>query len=132
MFRSLPGFHGKADFKTWLFRIAHNVTMSHFRKIDNRVIELAELQGFARMEAEPNVEAREQVRIVYAALDRFSDEHREAFVLFEFQGMSLKEIAELEQTSINTIASRVRRVREKLRSILERVSFERSSKEEAQ
>ncbi|MEZ4460701.1 MAG: sigma factor-like helix-turn-helix DNA-binding protein [bacterium] len=40
-------------------------------------------------------------------------------MLHEVEGMKLREIAELTNESINTVAARVRRTREKLQSVLE-------------
>ncbi len=45
-------------------------------------------------------------------------ERREAFILYELEGMTLQEIAEMENTSINTIASRVRKARIELAEAL--------------
>ena len=58
--------------------------------------------------------------VVLRARQPDEDDYREAFVLFELEGMALNEIAEMTDTSLNTIASRVRRSRERLRALLER------------
>ena len=67
------------------------------------------------------LEARDKLRTLYAALNELPDEYREAFILFEIEGNSLQEIAQMTDTSLNTIASRVRRSRERLRALLESV-----------
>lgn len=45
-------------------------------------------------------------------LDRFPEEIRTAFVLFELEGLSVPEIAELTETKLGTVSSRLRRGRE--------------------
>ncbi len=57
------------------------------------------------------LEGREAKDIVHTALMLLPQERREAFILYELEGMTLQEIAEMENTSINTIASRVRKAR---------------------
>ena len=51
--------------------------------------------------------------------DNVAIEYREAFLLHEVEGLKLREISELTGESINTIAARVRRTRERLQEVLE-------------
>jgi RNA polymerase sigma-70 factor (ECF subfamily) len=57
-------------------------------------------------------------RVLHAALEEVGEDAREAFVLHELEGMTLQQIAELTGNSINTIAARVRRTRERVAQIL--------------
>lgn len=118
--RSLHKFRGDSAFSTWLYRVTWNVSVSHLRR-RSPTVDLPALRQFASTrEAWGQLEAREKLRTLYAALDDLPDDYREAFVLFELEGMALNEIAEMTDTSLNTIASRVRRSRERLRALLER------------
>lgn len=121
--RSLPNFRGDSEFSTWLYRVTWNVTVTHLRRRPNHnPIDLPALMQFAcEKELWDKLEARDKLRTLYAALDELPDEYREAFILFEIEGNSLQEIAEMTETSLNTIASRVRRSRERLRALLESV-----------
>jgi RNA polymerase sigma-70 factor (ECF subfamily) len=119
-FRALPGFRGDSAFGTWLFRVAHNVAVSHLRRRAARPTNLLMLQSLRETLDEPDWDARRQVAALYAALDELSLEAREAFVLYELEGMSLRQVAELKQASINTVAAHVRRARERLRKLLSR------------
>ena len=62
---------------------------------------------------EEDVEHDEAVRFLIArvrsVLASLSDEAREAFVMFRFEGMTCAEIAELTDTNVKTIETRVRR-----------------------
>mgnify|MGYP000247574134 CR=1 FL=1 len=118
--RSLPSFKGDSKFSTWLYRVTWNVTVSYLRK---RVptVDLPALKQFAATEEQwDRIEARDKLRTLHAGIADLSSEYREAFVLFELEGLSLQEIADMKDESINTIASRVRRARERLRVLLER------------
>ena len=116
---SLERFRHDSSFKTWLYRVARNVAISHLRR-RKKTVDLSEMQPLrADARTLSKIEARDQVRALYAVLDQVSAESREAFVLFEVEEMKLREIAELTDTSINTIAARVRRTRERLRTFLE-------------
>lgn len=117
--RCLGDFRHDSRFETWLYRVTRNVTISHLRK-RKKTVDLSELQPIrANARTLSKIEARDQVRALYAVLDQVSVESREAFVLFEVEELKLREIAEMTETSINTVAARVRRTRERLRTFLE-------------
>lgn len=118
--RSLPSFKGDAKFSTWLYRLTWNVTVSHLRR-RAPTVDLPALKQFAADEdVWKRLEARDKLRTLHAGIADLPADHREAFTLFEIEGMPLNEIAEMKNESINTIASRVRRSRERLRALLER------------
>ncbi|MBA2662248.1 MAG: sigma-70 family RNA polymerase sigma factor [Bradymonadaceae bacterium] len=119
VFRSLGEFRHESKFSTWLYRLSRNVAIDHLRK-RAKTVDLSSWRPLKANAGEWNkLEARELVRALYAAMQKFSVENREAFVLYEIEGMTLREIEELTGESINTIAARVRRTREQLRGILE-------------
>lgn len=126
--RSLPKFRGDSALSTWIYRIAWNVSVSHLRKKKHKTVELPALRQIAcSREQWSTLEARDKLRTLYAALDELPNDYREAFVLFELEGHSLQDISEMLDTSLNTVASRVRRSRERLRSLLERAESAGSS-----
>ena len=109
--RSLPSFKGDSKFSTWLYRVTWNVT----------VLNLPALRQFAVSDQQwSKLEARDKLRTLHAAIADLPPDYREAFVLFELEGKTLAEIAEITGDSLNTVASRERRSRERLRSLLER------------
>lgn len=58
------------------------------------------------------------VRTLYKALGELPDAQREAVVLFEITGLSLKEIAEVQNASLSAVKSRITRGRERLAVLL--------------
>lgn len=119
VFRSLQNYRSESKFTTWLYRVAYNVTVSHLRRTP-RTVELADWRTLREPISTWNkLEARDMCRVLYAALEQVADDQREAFLLFEVEGMKLREISELTGESINTVAARVRRTREKLQQVLE-------------
>jgi RNA polymerase sigma-70 factor (ECF subfamily) len=122
VFRSLESYRHESAFTTWLYRVAYNVTVSHLRK-KPRTVELSAYRPLRDSKSSwGELEARDMCRVLYAALENVAPDHREAFLLYEVEGMKLREIAELAGVSINTIAARVRRTREKMHSILEQAT----------
>lgn len=120
VYDSLSDFEFRSKFKTWLYRVTRNVAISQMRGT-KETVDLGDLQPLrADARTLSKIEARDQVRALYTVLEQCKPESREAFILHEVEEMKLREIAEWTDTSINTIASRVRRTREKLRTFLER------------
>jgi len=120
VFSSIEDFLGDSTFKTWLYRITRNVAIGRLRKRRPKQVDLSALDPLrSSTDTRGELEARDQVRALYAVLDQVKPESREAFLLHEVEGWKLREIAEKTDTSINTIGSRVRRTRERLRNYLD-------------
>ncbi|HRK59713.1 MAG TPA: sigma factor-like helix-turn-helix DNA-binding protein, partial [Candidatus Kapabacteria bacterium] len=66
----------------------------------------------------PGYEQQELLNLLTRSLELLDEDHREAFVLREYSGMSHGEIAELTGTSIANAKSRVFRAKQKIKSIL--------------
>ena len=57
------------------------------------------------------VDAREQAEIVRRAVERLPDRQREAIVLYAFEQMTYREIADVMEIRINTVKTLIRRGR---------------------
>jgi len=62
--------------------------------------------------AEHLVDRKRLRQMLDDVLERFPEEIRTAFVLFELEGLSVPEIADMTDTKIGTVSSRLRRARE--------------------
>lgn len=123
--QNLPRFRGDAAFPTWLHRLVLNVGLMHVRSAAVRrqkasvelPLELPSQDGSGPERAYARTEAR---AALYAVLAQLDDKKRVAFILYEIEGHTLEEIALLLDTSINTVAARVRTARLEVRRGLER------------
>lgn len=91
-------------FGPWLFRIAHNEAYSLLRKPrsrDEAPPETAATLGFGQMLP------IETSLAVERALDKLGADQREAVLLKVYQGFKFEEIAEILDTPVSTIKSRV-------------------------
>jgi RNA polymerase sigma-70 factor (ECF subfamily) len=66
-----------------------------------------------------NSESKMAVNELYAALNKLPVKQREALTLFEISGFSIKEIAELQNSSLSGVKSRLIRGRQTLSVLLE-------------
>ncbi len=95
-FRYLPRFRGESSFKTWLYRLCLTQARKEGRRrrIKEVVRTLLAFQGPDEADYAP-LEASSATRSVERALSSLSEGERAVFVLYELEGVSGKEIAEL-------------------------------------
>lgn len=60
-----------------------------------------------------------EIQLLYNAMERLPVKQKQAVALFEISGFSIKEISEIQKSSQNTIKSRIKRGRDKLKEWLE-------------
>jgi len=95
-------------FQTWLYRIVANVVSERLRKKRVREFFLGWLDTERTNDTlEATVEARHSLRLVEQVLRKLSREKREAFALFEIEGLTHQEIAELTGAKVETVRTRV-------------------------
>jgi RNA polymerase sigma-70 factor (ECF subfamily) len=140
VFRGMAKFNGASSLKTWMYRIAIHEASNRRRwffrhKVQELSIEPASEDRSASLrdslidatESPFDTVARGQVRArVEQVLQELPERYRTAVVLRDIEGLSYEEIAEMTETSLGTVKSRLVRGREALRKRLERYAHELS------
>jgi RNA polymerase sigma-70 factor (ECF subfamily) len=119
--RALPAFDaaGKARLSTWLLTIASRVATDARRKRRVPVSALdVEVTAVASSTPETERRRKEIGRALARAAEELSNEQRDVFVLAEFHGMEMREIADVLGIRENTAKTRLFRARERLRDFL--------------
>lgn len=107
--RQLPSFRGESSVRTWLSHIAVNVCRDMLRSGFMRFRKRCQpLEAFPELAALPEEARRGDVRDAVLALP---GKYREAVVLYYFEDMKQKEIAELLRLPIRTVSTRLRRAK---------------------
>jgi len=115
VFRSLPSFRGESSLRTWIDRCAIRVAYAHFaRKARVPGLECVHDVDAQAPSAEERTSVREAVRRLYAELDRLEARQRTAFTLFTIENRSLREVAEIMESTLTTAKVRVWRARRAL------------------
>ncbi len=131
--KSKKQYRATAQFKTWLFQIAHNLCRDRLRRMKHRShlslnspvgaqnngdIELQDLISDPSPGIVENVEAGEMETLIKAAIASLPEEEHLVVVLKEYQGMQYSEIAEVLNCPIGTLKSHNYRAHQKLEKIL--------------
>lgn len=130
--RGLANFRADAALSTWLHRIAVNVCLDAKARRARTPIPLSTLEkpdesGETRTidpadegDAPPETLARRERRqAVRAALSSLADHHRAVIVLFDIEGYSYDDAAQVLDVPMGTVKSRLNRARAALRVALE-------------
>ncbi len=135
VFRNIHSFHGEASLRTWIYRIALHEASNQRRwwsrhkqqettlddRQENEEGESLSLgDTLATGDASPfdNVLQAQTRKRVEAALHAIPEVFRTAVVLREIEGLAYEEIAEILETSVGTVKSRLMRGRAALREAL--------------
>lgn len=114
--RKLGTFDGRSKLTTWLFGICLNLVQRHRRRAYLR-LEFLHAEPPERVDPEtPDSRyATEEARVRLARLlEKLSPERRATFVLFEVEGVSCEEIAELTSVPVGTVYSRLHLARKQV------------------
>src|SRR5215813_10775364 len=129
VFLHLEDFEEKAQFSTWLTRIAFNTALANIRSRRLRVVQETPeeqngwlLEEVADSRANPEqLYSRSQLRAVLRqALEKLPQLHSTVFVLRDIQGLSTAETAAVLGVSIPAVKTRLLRARLQLRQNLNR------------
>ncbi len=119
-FQAINRFQGQSSFFTWLYRIAINATLSHLRK--NRFKSFLSLDTVNSEEpvsqelisaltdktgADRDAFVHELQEKLNEAMQKLSIKHRTVITLFEIDGLSHQEIADVMDCSVGTVRSRL-------------------------
>lgn len=130
-FQSINRFQGQASFFTWLYRIAVNSALTHLRKNRLRTFfsfdqlhEEDKTAEFIDVLTDKNGADRatfvnELQEKLNEALQKLSIIHRTVVTLFEIDGLSHQEIAEIMNCSVGTVRSRLHYAKQQLQSELQ-------------
>ncbi|MGC9450554.1 MAG: sigma-70 family RNA polymerase sigma factor [Oceanipulchritudo sp.] len=129
-FSSINRFKGKSAFFTWLYRIGVNTALSHLKRNRfRRFFSLEHIQDegshaqvletlAAKHKSEKGALLNELQEKLNEAMQKLSPKHRTVVVLFEIEGLSHQEIADIVGCSVGTVRSRLHYAKQQLQADL--------------
>lgn len=115
--RRLPDYDGRAPIKAWIAGICRGVAFNYLRGNQRRARRLR-LVGSTPPPTETPTERFELGRAIAVALDELEEGQRLTLVLTDIEGLTPADVAAIMGVSRNTVYSRLRLARKKLRDLL--------------
>ena len=104
-------------FKSWLYRISHNVCVSELRARKPIAVQIDEEHGLASTRADAEPKSREDLRELLDDLGNIPKMQSSALLLREINDLSYAEIAETLHLPIATVRSHIFRARASLHAL---------------
>ncbi|MDX9931014.1 MAG: RNA polymerase sigma factor [Bacteroidales bacterium] len=126
-FRNIRKFREDANIRTWLYRITVNRSLNLIKRnktkfqslsIDSDSESIKGISAPVQHGADKPLENKELRRLLNAALDKLPENQRTAFLLFNHDGISYNEIADILNTSLSAVESLIFRSKANLRKLL--------------
>jgi RNA polymerase sigma-70 factor (ECF subfamily) len=116
MHTSLASLKDETKLKSWLYQIARNAIIDYFRS-QKPTVELPD--QLPQPETDPGEKAtRELSECLQPMIQLLPENYREAVILSELRGLTQKEVAQVQGTSLSGAKSRVQRGRALLKNML--------------
>jgi RNA polymerase sigma-70 factor (ECF subfamily) len=116
IFRSLKGYRGDSTLARWCQTIATRAAYLYIGKRKPPSVDLAIVEDVVASDHDTrrHAMARDAARRLYAALDRIEAKQRIAFALAVIDGLPLAEVAQLTESTVFSVKTRVWRARKQL------------------
>jgi RNA polymerase sigma-70 factor, ECF subfamily len=132
VYRHIHRFDRSKKFSTWVYTIASNLAKNELRNRSRNPLVLFQTITGSREEDDRPLQFEDYTSrpddlyrkrhlraLVEGAVSQLPEHHRHVFVLRELEGKSYEEIAEITDTNLGTVKSRLNRARTAFASIIE-------------
>ncbi|MEO1449033.1 MAG: RNA polymerase sigma factor [Bacteroidota bacterium] len=117
-YQHFEGIQDKEQLIHYLIRAARNRSISRWRRSAFQADLLtAHTEKLRAQGLSPEVSL--DIQLLYRTLDKLPRKQREALMLFEISGFSMKEIAEIQQSTEGAIKTKISRGRKRLRELMD-------------
>ena len=125
-YRQQDRFEQRSSLKTYIVKITVHKSHDHLRSWKNKRHMLLEKLhiGVSKRTPEKELVEKDDRRILTTALFELPIAYREVLILYYYQELKIREIAEILASTENTVKTRLRRARQKLQEKLDRNDWE--------
>ncbi len=116
IWKSLKSYDAQYRMSTWIYRIALNVAISHYRRDRKRQYDKPlEEEIFTLAEDKSHDEHKEKVEVLYRFIDQLN-EFDKALVILYMEDRSHSDIAAVMGISVSNVGTRLSRIKNRLKT----------------
>ena len=116
LWKAYPKFNHNSQISTWIYRIALNTVISNFRKAKRKIHENELLlSNYQVPDINENKELDDNIAKLYQLIYQLNDLEK-AIMLLYFDDQPYKEIAEIVGISETNVATKINRIKSKLKN----------------
>lgn len=124
-YQNIQSFDTKQKFSPWIYRIAHNMFINAIKKYSRNPLYFFDLDTIMPhlVYEDSSRNEREQAetkKMVDKGLNLLDPKYREIIVLYYYEELGYKEIADILQIPVGTVGIRLQRAKERLKKLLPR------------
>lgn len=122
VYSNIQSFDTKRKFSPWIYRIAHNEFVNTLKKRKNERLRIFDLDTFLPYQtssetADGEANGKDLKSTLNDCLDQIDTKYREPLVLYYFEEMNYKEIAEVLHIPVSTVGVRMMRGKKILKEV---------------
>ncbi|MGF2616526.1 sigma-70 family RNA polymerase sigma factor [Rossellomorea vietnamensis] len=122
-YKKLDSFRGDSKMKTWLYRITINECKDHLKSWNHKKVQVMDYIQENTKSLLPSAETtvlkeakNQEIKNIVLSLPK---KYREVLYLYYYDSLNIEEVAEVTDLGVNTVKTRLRRAKERLRIKLE-------------
>lgn len=119
IWKGLDSFNNASKLSTWVYRVSFNTCISFQRK-NRKLKETVPLESILDLSADDDTSKLEKYKAMHRMISKLNFEDR-VLILLWLDEKSYEEIAELMDLKRNTVAVRLKRAKEKLTAMKEKI-----------
>nr|WP_155183231.1 sigma-70 family RNA polymerase sigma factor [Fulvivirga lutimaris] len=117
IWKSRNNFRGQSEWSTWVYRLTLNVSLTLLKKQKKSHSQISD-EMLPEIPEEPGVFEDESLNQLYSAIRKLSEVDRGVILLY-LEEKSYQKIAEIIGTNPNNIGVRIKRIKERLKKLLD-------------
>lgn len=128
-YTNLQSFDTSRSFNSWVYRIAHNESVTYLKKRGGEKVSFIDFDTFlphpfAKETSDDLALSREDKEALEQSLSKLSLKYREVLVLYYYDELSYQEIADVLHIPIATVGVRIKRAKEALHKTLSNNNYQ--------
>ena len=128
VYQNLNAYDSSLSFSSWIYRIAHNEFINAIKKKGKEPFSFFDFDilfphPISKDNTEKNLNREELRKVLDDCLGKLKPKYREPIVLYYFEELSYKEIADVLRIPISTVGVRLQRGKKIMKSFCKKLSY---------